>query len=101
MLGTVLARVLGGHGEPVALAKAELGRLSLSDQEPSSRLIAALEAAVDSAYSWGLDGHRLAWSGPFPPRWNEFAEEQPNGPQLAGGRRPVDVAPRPRTLATH
>src|SRR5437016_12834028 len=101
MLGTILSRWLGGHGEPVALAKAELGRMSLSDQEPSSRLIAALEAAGDVAYSWDLDGDRLDWSGRFPETWNDFAEELTSGRRFAGRIHPDDLVHRQLMLANH
>ena len=75
--------------------------MSLSDQEPSSRLIAALEAAGDLAYSWDLDGDRLDWSGRFPEAWNEFAEDLTSGRRFAGRIHPDDLVHRQLMLANH
>jgi len=75
--------------------------MSLSDQEPSSRLIAALEAAGDVAYSWDLDGDRLDWSGRFPETWNDFAEELTSGRRFAGRIHPDDLVHRQLMLANH
>ena len=75
--------------------------MSLSDHEPSSRLIAALEAAGDVAYSWDLDGDRLEWSGRFPDGWNEFAEDLASGRRFAGRIHPDDLVHRQLMLANH
>jgi diguanylate cyclase (GGDEF)-like protein len=75
--------------------------MSLSDQEPSRRLIAALEAAGDIAYSWDLDGDRLDWSGRFPEAWNEFAEDLTSGRRFAGRIHPDDLVHRQLMLANH
>src|SRR5947209_18815412 len=102
MLATILSPWLGGVAASRSrLAKAELGRMSLSDQEPSSRLIAALEAAGDIAYSWDLDGDRLDWSGRFPEAWNEFAEDLTSGRRFAGRIHPDDLVHRQLMLANH
>jgi diguanylate cyclase (GGDEF)-like protein len=75
--------------------------MSQSDQEPSSCLIAALEAAGDIAYSWELDSDRLDWSGRFPKSWSEFAGELTTGRRFAGRIHPDDLVHRQLMLASH
>ena len=75
--------------------------MSLSDQEPSSRLIAALEAAGDMASSWDLDGDRLDWSGRFPEALTGFAEDLTSGRRFAGRIHPDDLVHRQLMLANH
>jgi diguanylate cyclase (GGDEF)-like protein len=75
--------------------------MSLSDEEPSGCPIASLEAAGDVAYSWDLDGDRLAWSGRFPDAWNEFAAELETGRHFAGRIHPDDLVHRQLMLAGH
>ena len=75
--------------------------MSLSDKEPSSCLIAALEAAGDIAYSWDLVGDRLDWSGRFPEAWDEFRDDLASGRRFAGCIHPDDLVHRQLMLASH
>ena len=75
--------------------------MSARDQEPSSSLTAALEAAGDVAYSWELDGDRLDWSGRLPDAWGGFAPDLATGRQYAGRIHPDDLVHRQLMLANH
>ena len=75
--------------------------MSPRDEEPSSSLTAALEAAGDVAYSWELDGDRLDWSGRLPDAWGEFAPDLATGRQYAGRIHPDDLVHRQLMLANH
>jgi diguanylate cyclase (GGDEF)-like protein len=75
--------------------------MSARDEEPSSSLTAALEAAGDVAYSWELDGDRLDWSGRLPDAWGEFAPDLATGRQYAGRIHPDDLVHRQLMLANH
>jgi diguanylate cyclase (GGDEF)-like protein/PAS domain S-box-containing protein len=74
--------------------------MSVSDAEPFNRLLAALDAAGDVAYSWDLDGDRLDWSGRFAAVGLEPAELA-SGRNFAGHIHPEDVVHRQLMLATH
>ena len=75
--------------------------MSARDEEPSSSLTAALEAAGDVAYSWELDADRLDWSGRLPDAWGEFASELATGRRFAGRIHPDDLVHRQLMLANH
>jgi diguanylate cyclase (GGDEF)-like protein len=75
--------------------------MSARDEEPSSSLTAALEAAGDVAYSWELDGDRLDWSGRLPDAWGEFASDLATGRRFAGRIHPDDLVHRQLMLANH
>ena len=75
--------------------------MSLSDEQPSTCLIAALEAAGDVAYSWDLDGDRLDWSGRLPEGWSDFADDLATGRRFAARIHPDDLVHRQLMLASH
>ena len=75
--------------------------MSLGDEQPSSCLIAALEAAGDVAYSWHLEGDRLDWSGRLPDGWSDFAADLATGRRFAGRIHPDDLVHRQLMLANH
>ncbi|HYU11713.1 MAG TPA: EAL domain-containing protein [Stellaceae bacterium] len=75
--------------------------MSASDNEPSSCLSAALEAAGDVAYSWDLDRDRLEWSGCLPAAGIECATELATGRRFAGRIHPDDLMHRQLMLANH
>src|SRR6266540_3310018 len=75
--------------------------MSASDNEPSSCLSAALEAAGDVAYSWDLDRDRLEWSGCLPAAGIECATELATGRRFAGRIHPDDLMHRQLMLASH
>jgi hypothetical protein len=69
--------------------------MPISDEEPSSRLLATLEAAGDVAYSWDLDGDRLDWFGRLAVSAGiEFAAALPTGRSFAGRIHPDDLVDR-------
>jgi diguanylate cyclase (GGDEF)-like protein len=75
--------------------------MSVSDDELSGRLAAALEAAGDIAYSWDLDGDRIDWSGSRGAAGIAFARDLESGRSFANRIHPDDLVQRQLALAAH
>jgi diguanylate cyclase (GGDEF)-like protein len=75
--------------------------MSVSDDELSGHLSAALEAAGDVAYSWELEGDRLDWSGHLAAARIEFTTEVATGRSFANRIHPDDMVHRQLALAAH
>lgn len=75
--------------------------MSISGEELSGSLSAALEAAGDAAYSWELAADRLEWSGRLAIVGFDFADEMPTGRSFATQIHPDDLVHRQLALATH
>jgi diguanylate cyclase (GGDEF)-like protein len=75
--------------------------MSVSDDELSGRLAAALQAAGDIAYSWELEGDGLAWSGCLAAASVEFVSDLDTGRSFANRIHPDDLVHRQLALAAH
>jgi diguanylate cyclase (GGDEF)-like protein len=75
--------------------------MSQTDDKPSRYPTAALEAAGDAAYSWELEGDRIAWSGRFPASGIDPGAEPETGRLFAGRIHPDDLVQRQLMLAAH
>ena len=75
--------------------------MSVSDDELSGRVSAALEAAGDVAYSWKLEEDRLDWTGRLAAAGIELASELASGRSFTNRIHPDDLVHRQLALAAH
>ncbi|HEX3864509.1 MAG TPA: GGDEF and EAL domain-containing protein [Stellaceae bacterium] len=75
--------------------------MSINDEELSSRLSAAIEAAGDIAYFWELDSDRLDWCGALTAAGINFSVEMLTGRSFTNRVHPDDLVHRQLALAAH